>query len=75
MVFGGLDNAGLVVPNRTAILDLTATPPAWTSLAPSVTTPSARGGLSLSEDALRDRAVLFGGNNGSADPNDEPTCH
>ena len=45
----------------------TGGPPAWTSLSPTGTPPSARSGHSAFYDSVSDRMVVFGGVNGSTD--------
>ncbi len=75
LVFGGKDSLGAPSADRIHQLDLGAPTPAWTAIAPNGDTPSARYGLTLCLDAAHDRAILFGGNDGSSDLNDAYTMN
>jgi hypothetical protein len=66
VVFGGYTGFYL---NRVWALSLAGTP-AWTELAPGGTPPSGREHHSALYDPVRDRMLVFGGNNGSSYFND-----
>ncbi len=68
VVFSGLDGAGAARGDVWA-LTLGATP-TWSTLAPSGTPPSARYGASARYDALRGRALFFGGGTGAPNTNE-----
>ena len=61
LVFGG--RQGCVLSASVMALSL-AGPPAWTEVAAEGPGPSARRGHSVIYDPIRDRAILFGGNDG-----------
>jgi hypothetical protein len=67
VVFGGYSPS---IRNDIWSLSLTATP-AWTELTPTGTLPSARAGHCAIYDPLRDRLVLFGGEDGSHVPSND----
>ena len=67
VVFGGL--VGPADGNDVWALSLASTP-AWTQLTPSGTPPSARHGHSAIYDPVRERMVVFGGQDGSGFLND-----
>ena len=63
LVFGGVDDHGCL--DDVWALGLAGTP-AWTALAPTGTWPSAREGHSAIYDPVRDRTVMFGGDDWSS---------
>jgi hypothetical protein len=63
VIFGG-DSYGSTYFNEVWALSL-AGAPAWTQLTPTGTPPSARSGHSAVYDPVRDRMVIFGGDDGS----------
>ncbi|MBI5838328.1 MAG: hypothetical protein HZB25_13905 [Candidatus Eisenbacteria bacterium] len=67
VVFGGMGST--VVNNQVWALTLSGSPPAWTQLSPTGTPPSARSGQTAIYDAVRDRMLVFAGNDGT-DRND-----
>jgi hypothetical protein len=68
VVFAGLDGAGQPT-NTVHALSLGATP-TWSTLAPTGTAPTPRYGASARYDALRRRAIFFGGGIGAPNTNE-----
>jgi hypothetical protein len=68
IVFAGLDGAGQPV-NSLWSLTLGASP-TWSAIVPTGTAPSARFGASARYDALRRRAIFFGGGVGAPNTNE-----
>ncbi len=67
ILFGGQNTEGIF--NDVWTLSLAGTPQ-WSALAPGGNSPSPRGASSAIYDPLRDRMVVFGGNDGTALRND-----
>ncbi len=70
VVFGGTDHLGSLLPNHLFQIDLGQPSPGWTDWPAGGSGPSARSGLTLSDDTAQDGLVAFGGNDGSADLSD-----
>jgi hypothetical protein len=67
IVFGGFDGSSYL--NDVWVLSLNGTP-TWTQLSPGGTAPSPRDYSSAIYDPVRDRMLVFSGNDGSATPSD-----